>query len=76
MEITIEELEEICVKAKNDAEETMRNKIIKYIKQGYTTNGLLFMLGNYNLITGNKHEVSIDAYDSNKPTMVINPRDE
>jgi hypothetical protein len=78
MKITIEELEDIITQAKENAEETMRNKIVQYIEEGYTTNGLLFMLGRFNLVTGKAHDckASIDAYNINKPIMVINPRDE
>jgi len=78
MKITIEELEDIITQAKENAEETMRNKIVQYIEEGYTTNGLLFMLGRFNFVTGKAHDckASIDAYSIDKPLMVINPRDE
>lgn len=78
MKITMEELEDIITQAKENAEEKMRNKIVQYIEEGYTTNGLLFMLGRFNFVTGKAHDckVSIDAYNINKPIMVINPRDE
>ena len=78
MEITLQELDDYANTIKNEAEETMRKKIIYYIEEGYTTNGLLFMLGRFNLVTGKAHDckASIDAYNINKPIMVINPRDE
>ena len=78
MEITLQELNEIIEQAKNEAEETMRNKIAKYINQGYTTNGILNLLSDFNLVTGYRHknQIEIDGYDSNKPVMIINTRDE
>ena len=78
MEMTLYELYEIIEQAKNEAEETMRNKIAKYINQGYTTNGILNLLSDFNLVTGYRHknQIEIDGYDSNKPVMIINPRDE
>jgi len=78
MEMTLQELNDYANTIKSEAEETMRKKIIYYIEEGYTINGLLFMLGRFNLVTGKAHDckASIDAYDINKPIMVINPRDE
>ena len=64
MKLTLKELNEIVTDAQMEAEEIMRNKIVKYINKGYTTNGILFMLGQFNLVTGRKHEseVKIDGY--------------
>lgn len=78
MEISLYELNEIIEQAKNEAEVTMRSKIAKYINQGYTTNGILNLLSEFNLVTGYRHknQVEIDGYDSNKPVMIINSRDE
>ena len=78
MEITLEELNEIIEQAKSEAEETMRNKIAKYINQGYTTNGILNLLGDFNLVTGYRHknQIEMSGYNPNKPIMIMNPRDE
>ena len=64
MKLTLKELNEIVTDAQMEAEEIMRNKIVNYINKGYTTNGILFMLGQFNLVTGRKHEseVGIDGY--------------
>jgi len=72
MEITLQELNEIIEQAKNEAEETMRNKIAKYINQGYTTNGILFMLGQFKLVTGRRHdkEVEIDGYKDGETIQI------
>ena len=78
MEITLQELNEIIEQAKNEAEETMRSKIAKYINQGYTTNGILNLLSEFNLVTGYRHknQIEINGYNPDKPIMVINPREE
>ncbi len=78
MEITLQELNEIIEQAKNEAEVTMRSKIAKYINQGYTSNGILNLLSEFNLVTGYRHknQIQIDGFDSDKPIMIINPRDE
>ena len=78
MEITLQELNEIIEQAKHEAEVTMRSKIAKYINQGYTTNGILNLLSQFNLVTGYRHknQVEINGYNPDKPIMVINPRDE
>ena len=76
MEMTLEELNDYTSTIKMQAEKAMRTQIVKYIKEGYTTNGLLFMLSKFNLMTGESRKIEIDDYDSNKPVMIINPRDE
>lgn len=76
MEITLKELNDYANEIRIQAEKAMRTQIVKYIKEGYTTNGLLFMLGKFNLMTGESRKIEIDGYDSNKPVMIINPRDE
>tara|TARA_R100000388_G_scaffold94499_1_gene81950 strand:+ start:1306 stop:1539 length:234 start_codon:yes stop_codon:yes gene_type:complete len=76
MEITLQELNDYANEIRIQAEKAMRTQIVKYIKEGYTTNGLLFMLSKFNLMTGESRKIEIDGYDSNKPVMIINPRDE
>lgn len=73
MKLTMEELKDIIKITEDDAEETMRNKIVKYINQGYTTNGILFMLGQFNLITGRRHEkeIEIDGYKDGETIQVM-----
>ena len=76
MEMTLEELNDYTSTIKMQAEKSMRTQIVKYIKKGYTTNGLQIMLSKFNLMTGESRKIEIDGYDSNKPLMIINPRDE
>ena len=78
MEITLQELGDYANIIKNEAEETMRNKIVKYINQGYITNGILNLLSQFNLVTGYRHknQIEINGFNSDKPIMVINARDE
>lgn len=73
MKLTLKELNEIVTDAQMEAEEIMRNKIVKYINKGYTTNGILFMLGQFNLVTGRKHEseVEIDGYKDGETVQVM-----
>ena len=73
MKLTLKELKDIIKITEDDAEETMRNKIVKYINQGYTTNGILFMLGQFNLITGRRHEkeIEIDGYKDGETIQVM-----
>tara|TARA_R100000482_G_scaffold117962_1_gene61792 strand:- start:662 stop:967 length:306 start_codon:yes stop_codon:yes gene_type:complete len=73
VKLTLKELNEIVTDAQMEAEEIMRNKIVKYINEGYTTNGILFMLGQFNLVTGRKHEseVEIDGYKDGETIQVM-----
>ena len=52
MEITLEELDEIRTNERNDAEDIIRDKIIKYAKQGYTVHGIVWMLCDFHLVDG------------------------
>jgi hypothetical protein len=73
VKLTLKELNDIVTDAQMEAEEIMRNKIVKYINKGYTTNGILFMLGEFNLVTGRKHEseVEIDGYKDGETIQVM-----
>jgi len=73
VKLTLKELNEIVTDAQMEAEEIMRNKIVKYINEGYTTNGILFMLGQFNLVTGRRHdkEVEIDGYKDGETVQVM-----
>ena len=57
MKLTLKELNEIVTDAQMEAEEIMRNKIVKYINEDYTTTGIMYMLGKFNLVTGEAHDV-------------------
>ena len=52
MEMTLEELDEIRTNERNDAEDIIRDKIIKYAKQGYTIHGIVWMLCDFHLVDG------------------------
>ena len=73
MKLTLKDINDIVTDAQMEAEEIMRNKIVKYINKGYTTNGILFMLGQFNLVTGRKHEsaVEIDGYKDGETIQVM-----
>ncbi len=59
MEITLEELDEIRTNERNDAEDIIREKIIKFAKQGYTVHGIVWMLCDYHLVSGKGREEKI-----------------
>tara|TARA_R100000406_G_C3053230_1_gene109313 strand:+ start:32 stop:301 length:270 start_codon:yes stop_codon:yes gene_type:complete len=69
VKLTLKELNEIVTDAQMEAEEIMRNKIVKYINEGYTTTGIMYMLGKFNLVTGEAHDVKLD-YDMSLPIIV------
>lgn len=73
MKLTLKDINDIVTDAQMEAEEIMRNKIVKYINEGYTTNGILFMLGQFNLVTGRRHdkEVEIDGYKDGETVQVM-----
>ena len=75
MKLTLKDINDIVTDAQMEAEEIMRNKIVKYINKGYTTNGILFMLGQFNLVTGRKHEsrIEIDGYKEGEPIQHFHP---
>jgi hypothetical protein len=73
MKLTLKDINDIVTDAQMEAEEKMRNKIVKFINEGFTTNGILFMLGQFNLVTGRKHEseVKIDGYKDGETIQVM-----
>ena len=60
MEITMKELERMKEDNMDDADKIMTEKIIRLAKQGYTVAGIVWMLCNYNLITGKGRDEKID----------------
>ncbi len=52
MEITFRELEQMKEEAMNEADKIMTEKIINLAKEGYTSAGIVWMLCNFNLVTG------------------------
>lgn len=69
VKLTLKELNDIVTDAQMEAEEIMRNKIVKYINEGYTPTGILYLLGKFNLVTGEGHDVKMD-YDMSLPIIV------
>lgn len=60
MEITMKELEQMKEDNMNEADKIITEKIIKLAKQGYTSAGIVWMLCNFNLITGKGRDEKID----------------
>tara|TARA_A100001515_G_scaffold139836_1_gene134880 strand:+ start:6213 stop:6440 length:228 start_codon:yes stop_codon:yes gene_type:complete len=60
MEITMKELEQMKNEIEDEADKIMTEKIIKLAKQGYTSAGIVWMLCNFNLITGKGRDEKID----------------
>tara|TARA_R100000329_G_scaffold70736_1_gene61712 strand:- start:3798 stop:4025 length:228 start_codon:yes stop_codon:yes gene_type:complete len=60
MEITMKELEQMKEDNMDEADKIITEKIIKLAKQGYTSAGIVWMLCNFNLITGKGRDEKID----------------
>ena len=60
MEITMKELEQMKQDNMDEADKIITEKIIKLAKQGYTSAGIVWMLCNFNLITGKGRDEKID----------------
>jgi len=60
MEITMKELEQMKEEAMNEADKIITEKIINLAKQGYTAAGIVWMLCNYNLVTGKGRDEKIE----------------
>ena len=71
MEITLEELEEIRTNERNDAEDIIRDKIIKFAKQGYTIHGIVWMLCDFHLVSGKGREEKIPNPLKGKPIQTV-----
>ena len=60
MEITLKELEQMKQDNMDEADRIITEKIIKLTKQGYTSAGIVWMVCNFNLITGKGRDVKIE----------------
>ena len=60
MEITMKELEQMKQDNMDEADKIISEKIIRLAKQGYTSAGIVWMVCNFNLITGKGRDEKID----------------